>query len=196
MLSWPCAPGHCLIRRWTFGPVWGPEPSGLGFHQYSAPFSPPQPWPVSLSQPKAPPQGDVAPTRLCSSDATGQAMSSTCFLLLWCLELRPKSSMLLISEQEILFFFLLMIPYKDSAHYYRVKNDGVMERRLPEWPFFHPDGGHCTRRNSPCTKVCPRSTIQPRGSGGRSFHSHSAQLTEWTTGKLQSGFRNSSHDHA
>ena len=34
-VSWLCALGRCPVGWWTFAPVWGPERSGLGFHQGS-----------------------------------------------------------------------------------------------------------------------------------------------------------------
>ena len=39
-LSWLCAYGLCLVERWTFSPVWGPESSGAGFNQGSLYFAP------------------------------------------------------------------------------------------------------------------------------------------------------------
>lgn len=98
-----------------------------------------QAWTVSLSQRKAPLQGDAATAMLHSGDVAGQwAVPS--FLLLWRLKLMPKCSVLLIADTESCFHSLLL------------------ERHLS-------DGGHCALSNPHCSKVicwgCPSIWSSP-----------------------------------
>ena len=97
-----CAQGHCLVGRWTFGPVWGPEDISvlgrihLSFNctQSSCPCSWNPPPPHSMLLP---------PPCVTVGIVLGRWWAVPGFLHTYRLELTPKSSILVSSDQRIFF---------------------------------------------------------------------------------------------
>ena len=96
---------NCISKYWTFAPVWGPERSGAGFHQgylctllcfFFASILTSLPVPSSEKHPHS--------MMLLPPSFTMGMMPG--FLQMWRLALRPKSSILVSSDQRILFLMV------------------------------------------------------------------------------------------